>query len=101
MTSSADNAETPRRMTRVRWEIPIRVTSLNAGHPFAERGQTLVVNAQGCGVRLSCAPAVGTAVQSDGLPGVGSVTARVATCLALGACGEVWLVGLAWDEPGN
>ena len=101
MTSSADNAETPRRMTRVRWEIPIRVTSLNAGHPFAERGQTLVVNPQGCGVRLSCALEVGTAVQLDGLPGVGSVTARVANCLALGTDGKFWLVGLALNEPGN
>lgn len=95
------DAAASRRSTRVRWEIPIRLTSLDPAHPFMEKGQTLVVNPQGCGVKLSRPVEVGTAVQLDGLPGVGSVTAHVANCISLGAESKLWLLGLALDQPGN
>ena len=90
-----------RRSTRVRWEIPIRLTSLDPANPFTENGQTLVVNPQGCGLKLPRPVEVGTAVQVDGLPGVGSVTARVANCISLGPETKFWLLGLVLDAPGN
>jgi hypothetical protein len=99
--STTENAASARRSTRVRWEIPIRVTSLDPAHPFMEKALTLVVNPQGCGVKFSRAVATGTAVQLDGLPGVGSITARVANCISLGAESKLWLLGLALDQPGN
>ena len=43
----------------------------------------------------------GTPVQVDGLPGVGSMMAKVANCVSLGASSKMWLVGLALDQPGN
>ena len=99
--STTENAAAARRSTRIRWEIPIRLTSLDPAHPFMEKGQTLVVNPQGCGVKFGRAVEVGTAVQLDGLPGVGSVTARVANCISLGEESKLWLLGLALDQPGN
>ena len=99
--STVDNAAAARRSTRIRWEIPIRVTSLNPAQPFMEKAQTLVVNPQGCGIKFPRALEAGTAVQLDGLPGVGSVTARVANCISLGADSKLWLIGLALDQPGN
>jgi len=98
-TVNASSAQ--RRSTRIRWEIPIRITSLDPSQPFMESCQTLVVNPQGCGIRLTRSISIGAPVQLDGLPGVGSVMAKVANCISLGAESKLWLVGLALDEPGN
>ena len=57
-----------RRSTRIRAQIPLRVTSLDPATPFSESGHTLVVNTQGCGVRLSRALEPGLAVSLDDLP---------------------------------
>ena len=69
------------------------------GAPVAP--QTLVVNPQGCGVKLSRALAPGTRVLLDGLPGGVQATARVANCLPLGTDGRNFLLGLALENPGN
>jgi hypothetical protein len=99
--TTVQSAEVQRRSTRIRWEIPIRITSLDPAHPFMDKCQTLVVNPQGCGVRLTREVQAGTAVQLDGLPGVGSVMAKIANCVSLGATSKMWLVGIALDQPGN
>jgi len=99
--STLQSSDVQRRSTRIRWEIPIRITSLDPAHPFMDKCQTLVVNPQGCGVRLTREVKPGTAVQLDGLPGVGSVMAKIANCVSLGAGSKLWLVGIALDQPGN
>ena len=88
-------------MTRMRVEIPVRLTTLAPAPLFAEQSHTLVVNPQGCGVKLSKALEPGTRVLLDGLPSGAQVTARVANCLPLGTDGKAFLLGLALEEPGN
>ncbi|PYV58656.1 MAG: hypothetical protein DMG90_16160 [Acidobacteria bacterium] len=90
-----------RRSTRVRAQILLRVTSLDSASPFSEHCHTLVLNVQGCGVRLTRAVRAGLPVWLDDLPNGSSATARVANCIPLGGESKFWLVGLALDEPGN
>lgn len=101
MGPAAGQAESPRRMTRVRVEIPVRLTTLAPAPLIAEQSHTLVVNPQGCGVKLSKALDPGTRVLLDGLPGGAQATARVANCLPLGSDGKAFLLGLALETPGN
>ena len=101
MTSTVHSQEPGRRSTRIRAQIPFRLTRLDTATRTSERCYTLVVNPQGCGVRLSTALEPGVSVQLDELPGGASVTARVANCVRLGTEGKYWLVGLALDQPGN
>ena len=101
MTSTEKPTDSGRRSTRIRLQIPLRVTSLDAATSFSESGHTLVVNTQGCGVRLSRALEAGLAVSLDDLPTRQGVTARVANCVPLGSGGQWWMVGIALDEPGN
>src|SRR5476651_383510 len=101
MDSTEKPADSGRRSTRIRAQILLRITSLDPENPFSETGHTLVLNTQGCGVRLSCALEAGMAVSLDDLPIGKSVTARVANCVPLGTGSQWWMVGLALDEPGN
>jgi hypothetical protein len=101
MKSTEPSQESGRRSTRIRAQIPFRLTRLDTAVRTSERCYTLVVNPQGCGVRLSTPLEPGVAVQLDELPGGTSVSARVANCVPLGTEGKYWLVGLALDEPGN
>jgi hypothetical protein len=101
MDSTEKSPEALRRSTRIRAQILLRITSLDPATPFSETGHTLVLNTQGCGVRLSCPLQPGTAVSLDDLPGGNSVSARIANCVPLGTGGQWWMVGIALDEPGN
>jgi hypothetical protein len=101
MDSTAKSFESQRRSTRIRAQIPLRVTSLDPALEFAEHCHTLVVNTQGCGVRLSRPLERGAPVRLDELPTGQTVTARVANCVPLGSEGKYWLVGLALEQAGN
>src|ERR1700751_6090582 len=101
MGTAPTHSESPRRMTRVRVEMPLRLATIAPAVLFAEDTHTLVVNLQGCGVKLSRALDPGTRVLLDGLPGGAQATARVANCLPLGTDGKGYLLGLALDTPGN
>src|SRR5580704_7920008 len=101
MATSSEQSQRERRGTRVRVEIPVRVTTLPPASPFSEDARTIVVNPLGCGIQLSCALPIQTPVHLDGLPGGVGVKARVANCLPLGAGGKAFLVGLALETPGN
>lgn len=101
MEASATSPEATRRSTRIRAQIPVRVTSLDPAIELSERCHTLVVNTQGCGVRLSRPLEAGVPVQLDELPTGQVVTARVANAVPLGADGKFWLVGLAMEHTGN
>ena len=90
-----------RRGTRLRVEIPISVTSLDRARAFAEKCVALVVSCQGCGFRSSRALSIGTPILLSDLPGGGSVTGRVASCLPLGNEGAHFLVGVALYTHGN
>lgn len=96
MTSKA-----ARRSTRIRVEIPVSVISLDRTRPFGEKCTLLVVSAQGCGFRASEELRVETPIMLSGLPGGGSVTARVASCLPLGNDGQYFLIGAALYTHGN
>jgi hypothetical protein len=90
-----------RRSTRLRVEIPVSVISLDRRRPFGERCTVLVVSAQGCGFRASEPLQLETPIMLSGLPGGGSVTARVANCLPLGSDGKYFLIGAALYTHGN
>lgn len=90
-----------RRSTRLRVEIPVSVTSLDRQRPYSESCVLLVVSAQGCGFRSSRPLQLETPVMLAGLPGGGSVTARVANCLPLGKDGQHFLIGASLYTHGN
>jgi hypothetical protein len=94
-------AKAIRRSTRVRVEIPVSVISLDRMRPFAGQCEVVIVSAQGCGFRCSQALLLETPIMLSGLPGGGSVTARVANCLPLGNDGKVFLIGAALYTHGN
>jgi hypothetical protein len=90
-----------RRSTRLRVEIPVSITSLDRLRPFAETCVVVVVSAQGCGFRSPRPLQLETPVMLSGLPGGGSVTARVANCLPLGAGSKEFLIGASLYTQGN
>ena len=90
-----------RRSTRIRVEIPVSVISLDRRRPFGEKCMLLVVSAQGCGFRSSEELQVETPLMLSGLPGGGSVTARVANRLPLGNDGKYFLIGASLYTHGN
>ena len=90
-----------RRSTRIRVEIPVSVISLDRKRPFGDRCMVLIASAQGCGFRASEALEIETPIMLSGLPGGGSVTARVANCLPLGNDGKYFLIGAALYTHGN
>jgi hypothetical protein len=59
------------------------------------------VSAQGCGFRASEELQLETPIMLSGLPGGGSVTARVANCLPLGKDGQYFLIGASLYTHGN
>ena len=101
MSSTATTYKVPRRWTRVRAQIPIWVVSVDPADPVREHCHTLVVNPEGCGVRLTRSLKPGLKVLLDQLPGGKSAPARVANCVPLGTEGKYWLVGLALEQHGN
>jgi hypothetical protein len=93
--------KTTRRSTRIRVEIPVSIISLDRMRPFGENCVVLVVSAQGCGFRSSRPLQLETPIMLNGLPGGGSVTARVANCLPLGSDGKYFLIGASLYTHGN
>jgi hypothetical protein len=101
MSATTADYTSKRRSTRIRAQIPIRVSSLDAPPHFSEHCHTLVVNPQGCGVRLRRALEPGYRVALDELPkGIGT-TATVVSCVPVGSDGKFFLIGLALENPGN
>jgi len=66
--SSAPKQQDIRRGTRISFEIPITVTSLDSVQPFSEPCLTVLVNPQGCAVRFRHPVDIGVAVRLEGLP---------------------------------
>ena len=93
--------KTTRRSTRLRVDIPVVVTSMDRRHPFSAECRALVVSAQGCGLRAPQALPLETPVLLNELPGGGSASGRVASCLPLGADGKYFLIGISLYNHGN
>ena len=60
----------------------------------------ILANPQGCAVRFNHPLEIGVGVWLEGLPVTG-VTARVVNCISIAGPANLWLLGLALDEPGN
>src|SRR5579863_5247227 len=101
MSSGVKSYEAARRSTRIRAQIPFRLASLDPATPFSDHCHTLVVNTEGCGVRLNRPLEPGLPVLLDELPGRASAPGVVANCVPLGTGGNYWLVGLALEQPAN
>ena len=101
MTLITQSFEAVRRSTRIRAQIPFRLVSTDPAVPFSAQCYTLVVNTEGCGVRLTQPLEPGLPILLDELPRGAKAAARVANCVPLGTEGKYWLVGIALDEPGN
>jgi hypothetical protein len=90
-----------RRSTRLPLEIPVLVTSLDAGFEFSEPCKTTLVNAHGCGMITQRAVPQGTRVRLEIVPAKRHTTAQVSDVVSLGGDPETWLLGLELDSPGN
>jgi len=101
MNSAPSVQDSPRRPTRIRTQIPIRVRSLDAASAFSEECHTLVVNPNGCGVRLRRSLEPGCRIMLEQLPGGNQAPAVVANCVPLGTDGKYWLLGVVLEKPGN
>jgi len=101
METTSTSREAARRSTRIRAQIPVRITVIESSSHFSQSCHTLVVNTAGCAVQLSQPLELGTAACIDQLPNQRTAIARVANCVPLGAGSQYWLVGLALDEPEN
>jgi hypothetical protein len=98
MNPGATTYEALRWTTRVRAEVPVRIVSQDPAVGLNEACQTVVVNCEGCGVRLSRPVDMGLQVSIGNLPGGISARARVTSCVAMG---KDWLVGLELEQRGN
>ena len=90
-----------RHGTRVRAQIPVRLTSLEPVNTFSENCHTLMVNPRGCGIRFPRSLQPGSRVKVDRLPGGGSATAHVACSLPPSNGSKFWIIGISVDTPGN
>lgn len=91
-----------RNGTRVRAQIPLRLTSLDPADSFSESCHTVLVNPRGCGVRSPRPLKPGSHVRVDDLPGGKTTTARVASIVAPMEGGKYWTIGIGLDcPPGN
>lgn len=86
--------------TRINCEISVRLGLLDSIHSPSEPCLIILVNPLGCAARFSGPLEVGTRVRLQGLP-EREVTARVVNCISVSGSGNLWLLGLALDEPGN
>lgn len=87
--------------TRIKCEIPVRLDFLDSVDLPSEPCQIIVVNPQGCGLRIARRLEIGTRVRLEGLPEKRRVDARVVNRISLGEYEKSWFLVLALDEPGN
>lgn len=93
-----DNAR--RSGTRVSCEIPASLRVHTGATAGCEECTVILVNLQGCAVRFNRPLEVGETVCLEGLP-YGSAEARVVNCISVEKGTNLWLLGLALDEPRN
>lgn len=99
--SSCINQPQRRLGTRVRAQIPVRITSLDPEINFSESCHTLLINPQGCGIRCSRPLNTGVQIRMDDLPGRRTALAKVACVRPMSEGSKYWIVGIALESPGN
>lgn len=87
--------------TRVRAQIPLRITSIDPEISLSENCHTLLVNPRGCGIRFARPLKPGLRVRVEGVPGGRTLDAQVASNIAPSDGGKYWIVGIGIDIPGN
>lgn len=89
----------PRRGgTRISCEI---AASLRVpGCSLPEECMVILVNRQGCAARFNRPVEVGTAVRLENLP-AGCARARIVNCISVEKDSNLWLLGLALEQPAN
>lgn len=89
----------PRRGgTRISCEI---AASLRVpGYSLPEECLVILVNPQGCAARFNRPLELGTIVRMEGLP-AGCARARIVNCISVEKGSNLWLLGLALEQPGN
>jgi len=87
--------------TRVRAQIPLRITSIDPEVSFSENCHTMLVNPRGCGIRLGHPLKPGLRVRVEGLPGGRCANAQVASNLSPRPGGKYWVVGIGLESVGN
>lgn len=100
MSSCASSQPQRRLGTRVRAQIPLRVTSIDSKVNFSENCYTLLVNPKGCGIRCSRPLEMGMELRLDELPGRGTARAKVASARPFDDS-KYWVIGIALESPGN
>ena len=88
-----------RRSTRIRWQTPVLLTSLDPKIEFHERCETLVVNLHGCAVRAGSTLPRGTPVQLQVNGNV--IIGRVQDVVSVVEHENHWMLGIALECPGN
>ena len=96
----ASNGHTVRRSSRVPIQVPIRVTSMEPDAQFSEIGETLVVSAHGCALRLPQKLDTGSALRLHSRGGR-QATACVVFCQPMGPDGQGFRLGAQLDRPEN
>jgi hypothetical protein len=86
--------------TRINCEIPAALRVPECSSDLPEECVVILVNPQGCAARFNRPLEVGTTVRLEGLPR-GGAHARVVNCISVEKGGNLWLLGLALDEPQN
>lgn len=88
-----------RRSSRVTWQIPVLLTSLDPNIVFRAQCKTLVVNLHGCGLRITSTLPRGTRVQLQVSGNV--ITGRVVDSVWYARDKKLWMLGIELDQPGN
>lgn len=86
--------------TRISCELPAALRIQECSPILPEECVVILVNLQGCAARFHRPVQVGTTVRLESLPG-GCVDARVVNCISVEKGSNLWLLGLALEQPGN
>lgn len=102
METTALKRTTQRLGTRVPCEIDAILTSSDGGRSFSEPCVIVLVNLQGCALKIYRAVNVGSTVILEGLATAPKITGRAVSSISLGKLERpFWLLGVAIDKPGN
>ncbi len=102
METTGVKRTTERLGTRVPCEIDAILTSADESCSFSQRCLIVLVNLQGCALKLNRAVDVGSKVVLEGLPAATKITGRIVSSISLGKFEKpFWLLGIGIDEPGN
>lgn len=102
MATGATKAARERFGTRVQCEIEAILTNGDDRCSFREPCRIVLVNLNGCALKIYRAVDVGSGVILEDLPSAARMPGKVVTSISLGKHGKAyWLLGVAINTPGN